>query len=141
MGAMSDYLEGLLQSHVFGSGTYTKPSTLGIALCANVPIDSDVTLSGKELANTGSYARQALNPSATNWKDPVGTDGQVNNLVSVTFTAASADWGWVSGVAICDSTSYNGGHVLYYGALTLPKLISSGDQFKFNIADINLSLD
>ena len=141
MGAMSRYLEQNVIMHLFRTSSYTKPTHLAIALCSNVPVVTDTgSLSvGGELANSGANARQTLDPADANWS-PGTTDGITGNSGGITFTAATANWGWISGVAICDSTTYGGGNMLFYGALALPKLISSGDQFKLNISDILIQL-
>lgn len=127
MSAMTDFLENQLASHIFGSGTFIKRGTLAIALTATPPTDADTGASARELPNQGAYARQALNPGFANWTDPVGTDGLVNNLQTVTFPDAQSEWGWVSGVLICDSATYGGGNAITYGTLTTPKYIGSGD--------------
>jgi hypothetical protein len=138
MANMSDFLEKQLASHIFGSGTYTKPTVLAVALCSGVPVDANTGANIPEIANAGAYARVTFNPSATNWKDPVAIDGIVNNLLAITFTQANADWGWVSGVAICDSATFGAGNMLVWGQLTTPKLIGNGDQFRFNATDLSI---
>lgn len=129
MSAMSDWLEGVLASHLLGSGTFSKPSTLAVALCSGTPVDSMTGATIPELPNAGAYARQTLNPSATNWTDPVAADGIAYNLATITFPVATSDWGWVSGIAILDSATYGAGHVLLRGSLTTPKNIGSSDEF------------
>jgi hypothetical protein len=142
MSAMSDYLERVLASHIFGSGTFAKPTVIAIALLKNPIYDYDISdLSSKEIANAGSYSRQTLNPSASNWTDPIGTGGPLSNLSAVTFTEATADWGHVSGVAICDSATWGTGNVLFRGTLTTPKVVTSGDQFRFKAGDIDIYFD
>lgn len=143
-GSFSDYAESGVLSHLFRTDTFTKPSAIGVALCSNVPVDADTGAlsTGHEVANAGSYTRQALNPLDANWSFTyTNGSGSVSNASAITYTAASADWGWVSGVAICDSTSYGGGKMLVGGALATPKLVGNGDQFKFNIGDIVINLD
>jgi hypothetical protein len=136
---MSDYLERVFSSHIFGSGTFSKPATIAVALCSTVPNDASTGATIPELANSGSYARYTLNPSATNWLDPVATNGICTNLVALSYTKATADWGWISGVAICDSASYGAGNVLIWGTLTTPKLIGNGDTFSFGSGDISVT--
>lgn len=129
MSNLSDRGEFLLASHIFGSGTFAKPTVIAIAACNVVPVDSDTgALTGREVANSGAYARQTLNPSAVNWTDPVGVNGICYNLGTITFPVATASWGWVSGVAICDSATFGAGNHLIWGALTTSKLIDTNDQ-------------
>ncbi len=143
-GSFSDYAESGVLSHLFRSDTLSKPGTLAIALCANVPTDSDTgaLATGHELANTGGYARQVLAPADANWTFTyTNGSGTVANGSTITFPVATADWGWVSGVAICDSGVYGAGHYIAGGALAVPKLIGAGDQFKMNAGDLALYLD
>lgn len=143
MGALSDYAEGKIIDHIFRTNSFTKPTVLAVALCANVPVDADTgTLTvGQELANAGAYARQSLNPSDANWSPPNNGNGTTGNSGTITFPVATANWGWISGMAICDSATYGAGNSIVYGALQTPKLISTGDQYKFNISDILFSID
>lgn len=125
---MSNWLEARLASHIFGTGTFSKPAAIAVALTSTPPDDTDTGASSRELANTGSYARQAVTQNASNWTDPVAADGICYNLSTITFPVATADWGWVSGCLICDSATYGGGNALIHGTLTTPKLIGNGDQ-------------
>ncbi len=147
MTAFSNYLEEELQKHVFRTGSFTKPTTLAIALLTTAAIDADTgqfTLgTGVEVANANGYARQSLNPLDANWSDPAtGTQGEVDNSSKITFGPASGgDWGTVVAVAICDSATYDSGNMLYHGTLTTSKTVSDGDTFEFNIGDLNIALD
>jgi len=133
---MSDWLERNLASHIFGSGTLSKPSVIAIALTKNTPDDTDTGASSKELANSGAYARQSLNPSATNWTDPVGVGGVCYNLSVLTFPTATANWGWVSGVLICDSATYGAGNAWAHGSLSTPKNIDINDRLEIPVSGI-----
>lgn len=142
MASANDYLEKQWASHIFGSGTYTKPSVIAIALCRNAPTDAQTGATIPEVSNANAYARQTLNPSSTNWLDPILADGNCGNLQTITFPAdTTADWGWVSGVAICDSATYGAGNVLFQGTLTTPKLVQVGDQMVFSVSGITVQLD
>jgi hypothetical protein len=136
---MSDWLEKNFASHIFGSGTLSKPSTLAFALLRNPPTDGMTGATIPEVSNAGGYARQTLNPSSSNWLDPIGTDGLCYNHQQVLFPTATADWGWVSGVAILDSATYGAGNVWIHGTLTTPKLIGVGDAFRFASGDLDIT--
>lgn len=140
MANMSDWLERNLASHIFGTGTFTKPGTLAIALCSGVPTDAMTGATIPELPNGNGYTRKTLDPSAANWLDPIGAGGLCENLVAVTWDAATASWGWVSGVAIVDSATYGQGNVLIHGALTTPKNIDVDDQFRFPSGSLDITL-
>lgn len=136
---MSDYLETSLVNHIFRTATFTKPTTIAIALCTAATADADTgSLTSKEVANSGSYARATLNPSNSNWNATSGTDGLTDNAVTITFTSATGNWGTITHVAILDSTTYGGGNMLLHGALTTSKVVQTGDTFKFNAGDLDV---
>lgn len=138
----SNYAESGVLSHIFRSDTLAKPSVLAIAALATPPSDSDTTLAGRELAHTGAYERRVLNPSDSNWAFTfTNGSGSVYNNAIITFDVATADWGWVSGIAICDASGHNLGNYIVGGTLVTPKLIGSGDQLKLNVQDCQLFLD
>ena len=142
MPGFSDFTESSVLSHLFRTDTFTKPTVMAIALCKDLPVDADTgALTTKEIANAGSYARQTLNPLDANWSYTQTSDsGTISNLSTITFPAATADWGWISGVALTSSATFGAGNYFLGGALALPKLISNGDQLKFNAGDITLYL-
>jgi hypothetical protein len=141
MSQASDYLEVEIRKHIFRTGSFTKPSVLSIALCTAAPVDADTgALTGKEVANAGSYARQSLNPLDANWTAASGTDGLTDNASAITFPTATASWGTVTHFAICDSATYGAGNMLIWGALTTAKTVGIGDIFKFNIGDLDVTV-
>ncbi len=116
------------------------PSKLGIALCKNVPVDADTgSLSVGQEINGAGYVRYYYTPGAVAWVEMGGGSGQVYNGSSITFAVASGDWGYVSGVAICDHETAGSGNMLVKAALTTPKIVGNGDTFKFNIGDLTVS--
>ena len=139
MSAMSDYLEAELLKHIFRTGSFTKPTKLCIALCKSVPVDADTgALTNKEIDNAGQYAREQLNPLDANWT-AVGTNGLTDNAVEIAFEEATTEWGWVSGVAICDHEGYGSGNMLLYGSLTTPRKVEIGDVFRFAIGRLDVT--
>lgn len=140
MANASDYLEWQITSHIFGSGTFTKPTVLAVALCATVPTDAQTGSTIPELANSNGYARVTLNPSETNWTDPVGVGGVCYNLARIDFAAATGNWGWVSGVAICSSATHGAGNVYVHGQLTTPKNIENTDAFYIPVSGVAITL-
>lgn len=142
MSAMSNYLENKLIDHIFRTGAFTKPTVLAIALFTAAPDD---TGGGTEVAG-GSYARQSLNPLDANWTATQGgtsgassgTTGLTDNASQINFPVATGSWGTVTHVGIVDATS--GGNLLFYGALTASKTVASGDTFRFNVGDLDITL-
>jgi hypothetical protein len=127
--AASDYLENKIVDHIFRTSSYTKPTTLAVALYTAAPGE---TGGGTEVTG-GSYARVSNNPLNTNWNatqggtsgDSSGTGGLTANAGILTFPTPSANWGSITHFAILDNTS--GGNFIIYGALTTPKTVNNGD--------------
>ena len=121
MSAMSDYLEDKFRTHVFRTGTFTKPSVLAVALYTAAPGE---TGGGTEVSG-GSYARVQRDPLDANWTAASATNGLTDNAAALTFPAPTANWGSVTHLAILDATS--GGNFMVYGALTTPKTVNASD--------------
>lgn len=118
---LTDYSEVELIKHFFRTGSFPKPTVLGIALFTGAPGDAG---GGVEVSG-GNYARVNLPPLDTNWDATSGTDGKTANTVVITFPVPSANWGTVTHMAIFDATT--GGNYLFARALTTPKTINNGD--------------
>lgn len=119
--AKSDYLESQIINHIFRTSSFTKPTSLHIALLTAAPDD---TGGGTEVSG-GSYARVATGPGDTVWSAPSAGNGQTSNVNAITFPAPTAAWGLVTHFAIYDAATV--GNLLYHGALTQSKTVNSGD--------------
>lgn len=133
MAAMSDYLETLLLNLIFRTQTATKPAAIYIALFTAAPSDSG---GGTEVTG-GSYARTQVTQADANWNAP-GVGGLTDNVAAITFPTATANWGTVTHVGIFDAST--AGNLLFHGALTASKVVNSGDTFKFNAGDLDITL-
>jgi hypothetical protein len=137
MASASDYLEGELLNHIFRTSSFTKPTTLAIALCTAATSDSDDGSTITEVSNANGYARQTLNPLDANWTDASGGDGQTDNASAITFGPASGgNWGTITHVAIIDNSTYGSGNLLIHGALDSSVTINDGDSFSFAIGNL-----
>lgn len=125
MSAMSDYLEGEIIKHIFRTGSFTKPTVLGVGLFTAAPSDSG---GGTEVSG-GSYARATLNPLDANWAAPAGGNGVTSNSSTITFVTPTANWGNVTHFGLFDASS--AGNLLFWGSLTIAKTINSGDTVTF----------
>ena len=119
--AKSDYLEVEIIKHLFRTGSFTKPTILGIALFTAAPSDAG---GGTEVTG-GSYARVDTPPLDANWDATSGTDGLTANTGIITFATPTANWGTITHFGIFDATT--GGNLLYHGALTSSKTVNNGD--------------
>ena len=118
MSQATDYLESQIRAHIFRTSTYTKPTTLDIALYTATPGE---TGGGTEVTG-GSYARVARNPLDANWTAVSGTDGLTDNAAAITFATPSANWGVITSFGIFTSTD-----LLIYGTLGTNKTVNNGD--------------
>lgn len=140
MASMTDFLENKLVDWFFRAQAIgitgataaagTGPATLYYALFTATPSD---TGGGTEVTG-GSYTRVGLASSLANMagtQSPgsttasAGTTGTTSNNAAITFPAPSASWGTITHFAIFDAVS--SGNMLFWGALTAPKTINSGD--------------
>jgi hypothetical protein len=119
MSAKSDYLETAMINAVLRNTTFTSPAIVYAALFTTDPAED---ASGAEVSG-GSYARQS---TAFDAPSPAG---ETQNTADVTFPTATAAWGTVTHFAIFDAAS--AGNMLYYGSLTVSKIVGNGDTFKF----------
>lgn len=136
--ALSDYAENSIITHIFRTGSFTKPSVLAVAL-GTACSDSSFT----EISQTGSYARVAANPSDSNWAATNGTNGQTSNVNTITFPQATADWNGGSAIsyfAVYDSASYGAGNLIFCTALTTPRVISSGATASFGAGSLTFTI-
>lgn len=136
MSMMSDYLESQIIKHLFRTGSYTKPSTIYIALCTTTPTDASTGSTIAEVSG-GSYARVQVGPSDATWAAP-GVDGLTENVAAINFAVATAGWGTVVAFAICDAAT--AGNVLLYGTLSIPITVNNGDTFRFAAGAIDVIL-
>jgi len=123
MSNASDYLENEIVKHIFRTGSFTKPTSLYVALYTAAPSDSG---GGTEVSATG-YARVARNPLDANWAATSGTNGQTSNVASLDFGTWSTGPTTVTHFGILDASS--GGNLLVWGALTSAKTVAAGDAF------------
>jgi len=129
MAGFSDYLEDKVLDHVFGGNAYTAPSTLYVALYTSAPSD---TGGGTEVSG-GGYVRQTATFTVS------GTNPTTaSNTGAIEYPTATANYGTVTSVGIFDALS--GGNLLAYANLTTSKVVSTGDVFRFNAGDLDVTL-
>ena len=136
MAAISDFLEVSLIKHIFRTGSYSKPSTLGVALFTSDPAETGVAgeVSG------GSYARVEVPPGDANWAATSGADGHTSNVAAITFPIPTADWGYATHFAIFDAAA--AGNMLFHAQLMSPMAIYSGDPApRFGAGELDVTFD
>ena len=130
----SNYLESGILEHIFRQGTFSKP-TAYIALTRAVPSDTNTGATIDEIPQTGvalttAYVRQIATGAAV-WTVPADDgngSGYITNATVITFPQYLGGSSiWCSGIAVTDNSGHLAGNLLFWGSLTVAKLLSSGD--------------
>ena len=165
MANMSDYLESGLLHHVFRGASFVKPTGMAIALTSGVPVESgnalnllgrpdgtnkgflpEIPSGDPSLGDTG-YARVNLNPPETHgnatWKFATDEEfavgsGFIKNCNTIYFGTALTEWGWVSGIALCDDDQWGSGALIMQSALDNPRYVYKGDSLKFDAGQLRI---
>ena len=127
--AFSDYLEDKLLKHTFANTAFTTPGTVYLGLFTAAPSD---TGGGTEVSG-GSYARISCAFSVSGTTPTTAT-----NSSAAEFATATGTWGSVGWVGVYDASS--SGNLLAWAALTASKTVSSGDVFRFDAGDLDITL-
>ena len=123
----SHYLENKLISATVRNLSYSTPEKVYLALFKTNPTKKDI---GIEVTGA-SYTR----PDVT---FAVPADGVTQNPSQITYAVATTNWGDVGWVGIMDSKE--DGNLLYFTELENAKNILTGDQLKFKLNEITLTL-
>jgi hypothetical protein len=67
-------------------------------------------------------------------------NGFIKNTSEIVFNTAHSDWGWISGVAILDNSTYGSGNLLMYAELQNPRYVYTGDTVRFDSNTLEISL-
>jgi hypothetical protein len=134
MSAASNYLENKVLDHTLRNTSFSQPSALYLAVFKNTSGNAATNLEEGTLTDEisgNNYIRKSIAFNAA-------SGGTSASTATVTFDAATGDWGTVTHIAIMDAET--SGNVLYWGALTTSKLIESGDTLQFVANNITISL-
>jgi hypothetical protein len=132
-GSFSDYLENKVLDLLFNATAYTPPSSWYFALFTAAPSDSG---GGTEVTG-GSYARVAVTRNTTNF--PAASGGALSNGSAITWPTATANWGTVVAVGVYDAAS--AGNLICWATLATNRTVNSGDTFRINTGDFDVTLD
>jgi len=133
-GSASDYLENKILEHIVGKVSFAMP-TAYVALCTAAPGEAGSGAFISEVPNSGSYARKAT--AGADWSSAVG--GAISNANALSFVQATGSWGTITHFALMTSATYNGGYMLTWSDLTVPKSVESGDTLQFAVGDLDLT--
>jgi hypothetical protein len=124
--AFTSYTDNALLGHLLGSTTYSKPSTLYVALFVGDPLSG-----GTEISTSGSaYSRisATFNVAA----------GVATNAANIEWSTATSAWGTITHVAIYDAAT--SGNQLITAQLTSAKTIGSGDVLRIPTGQLSVTL-
>jgi hypothetical protein len=138
MSAASNYLENKVLDHVLGEGgrNYTSPATLYVALFNNTSGNAITNLEAGTLTDEVSTGGTAYGRKTVDFAAAAGGSASTNG--DVTFDVATASWGTVTHAAVMDAATT--GNVLFYGALTVAKTVTTGDTFKITSGQLTITL-
>lgn len=138
MSAASNYLENKVLDHVLRNTAYTQPGALYVALFNNTSGSAATNLEAgtltDEVSTSGTaYARKAATFGAA-------SSGSATTSADITFDVATDSWGTVTHAAVMDGGTAGAGNVLFYGALTVSKSVTTGDTFKISSGQLTITL-
>lgn len=136
MAAFSNYLEDKILAWAFEGTAWSTaaPTTLYVSLHT---ADSGET-GGSEVTG-GNYARIGV-AATTGWTTTTAGTASSTNAADIVFPASgTVTWsGTVTHVGIWDAVT--GGNLLFAGAISPSKVVSSGDVFKFLAGQLTVSV-
>ena len=120
------YTDNKVIDHLLGSGTFTKPSAVYVALFVGDPASG-----GTEISTSGTaYVRKS---SSFTISANVAT-----NTSNIEYAAATSAWGTITHAAIYDALS--GGNQLVTAPLGTAKPIATGDVLRFPAGQLSVTL-
>jgi hypothetical protein len=136
MSAASNFTENLALNYLLTTGSVTRPTAWYLALFTNTSGNAAANLEAgtltDEVSTSGTaYGRKVIAFDAA-------TTGTASSDGTVTFDAATANWGTITHVAVMNAAT--SGQVLFYGAVTTPKTIETGDTFQVTDGNLTVSL-
>lgn len=138
-GEISNYLANELLDHCFNNAAFTTTaSSTYVALCTATIADTDTGATITEPGG-GSYARKEVSENGgTSPTWDVAASGVVDNTHAITFATATASWGTIVAVAICDSGTTGAGNLLFYDNTMTDKAVGDGDTAEFAVGDLDV---
>jgi hypothetical protein len=138
----SDYLELKLLQHIFannGGSTYTSPADNSIYVSLHTGSPADANDGANEISGAG-YTRSNASDALT-WtvSQSSGTTTAVNDQ-AIPFPQATGNYSAdVTHIGIYDAAS--SGNLLFHGALTVSKTVTTGDTFQINAGALTITLE
>ena len=125
--SFSDYLETEVLEFAFTTSGGTRPTAWYLALFTAAPSDRG---GGTEVSG-GAYARQSVTFTVSG--------NTATNSAEIEFPVATANYGSVTHVGVFDASS--AGNLLAHAALTSSKTIETGDAFRVQASELDITLN
>jgi len=125
--AFTTYLRNKVLDDVLGTAAYTAPTTVYVGLFTSA---TGAAGGGTEVVGNG-YTRKAMAFDAA-------ASGASDNTSAVEFDTATGSWGTITHTAVLDAAT--AGNMLMENALTASKAIASGDVFRFQAGEFDVTL-
>lgn len=147
----SDYLEDKILKHIFknnGGAEYTPPAANsgnndsdGIFVSLHTGSPADDNSGSNEVSASGtSYARSNASDALTFSITQSSGTTTATNVQAIPFPQATGNYsGTVTHIGIYDALT--GGNLLFHGALTVSKTITTGDTFQINAGALTITLE
>ena len=134
MAAFSNYLEDQITNWIAGT-SMTAPTATFVQLYNGNPTDTG--LGGTPIV-IATAARTSIASGAGSWTRGTGGNGTITNASAFTITTSATATASATHVTVWDASA--SGNLLFFGQLTTAKTVASGDEVKFNIAGLTLTV-
>ena len=114
--------------YLLTTATLTRPTAWYVGLYTADPTD---TGSGATEISGNGYARKAVTFTVTG--------NEATNSSSIDFDAATGSWGTISHIGIFDALT--SGNLLFTGALTTSKGVTTGDILRLSAGELDITMD
>lgn len=131
----SDYFENKVVGYLFGNVAYSLPATYYVGLWTASLSDASTGSTAGEPSG-GSYARVSVTNNSSNFDAASG--GATANTNLITFPMATASWGTVTYVGLCDAST--GGNLIAYAQLGTSISVAQYDTVIFKPGDLDITL-
>lgn len=136
MSSASNFLENKLLDHALGTASYTKPTSVYVALFhgASVAANLEANIITDELSTSGTgYSRKLATFGSA-------STGIAQNNIDITFDVALTDWGTIDAIAVVDISS-GAANVLFWGIPSVIKTINTSDIYQIKTNNLTITLD
>lgn len=142
MSAASNYLEESVLNHVLtnvatSGAAYTAPSAVYVSLHTGSPGEDNSGANEIPTGATYNYQRESATFGSTS---TVGNTVSISTNATITFNQAASSYpADVTHIGLYDAST--GGNLLFYGALSTQKTVTTGDIFQINSGSLTITLD